>query len=158
MSVANHSTKELIRFYNEAAHSLSKPLVKRFADRKSAEKRTAAILKEAGFAIEEPETQERRAPAKAPANGKQKVDGDFGCREGTHRWALLAALRAGRGAAVPQSALLKAVYGATHKEFRAPLAMVMKGLQMAIVANKLACVIEKSRENKELYFALKAKK
>lgn len=146
-------TPELLRRYNAVATAAGLPTVKRFSDRKAAERRTGALLAEYQRTAED-----KPARAKAPGKEKQNVDEDFGCREGTNRWNLLAALRAGRGSAVPQSALLKAVYGEAHKEFRAPLAMVMKGLQMAINAKKLPYVIEKSRENKELHFALKPKK
>lgn len=152
--VRSMPTAELVAHYNAAAAATGKAPVKRFADRKSAERRVLAIMAEHGSAALKP----AKAKAKAANKEKQNVDEDFGCREGTNRWNLLAALRAGRGSAVPQSVLLKAVYGEAHKEFRAPLAMVMKGLQMAINANKLPYVIEKSRENKELHFALKPKK
>jgi hypothetical protein len=145
-------TPELLKRYNAVAMAAGLPTVKRFSDRKAAERRTGALLAEY-----EATAKQAKARASAPKKEKQNVDEDFGCREGTNRWNLLAALRAGRGSAVAQSALLKAVYGEAHKEYRAPLAMVMKGLQMAITAKKLPYVIEKSRENKELHFALKSK-
>lgn len=148
-------TGELLQRYNAAAATVGKPPVKRFSDRKAAERRVIALMQEHGSDVV---GLKRPAKGAKPKQEKQNVDEDFGCREGTNRWNLLAALRAGRGSAVAQSTLLKAVYGEAHKEYRAPLAMVMKGLQMAIAANKLPYIIEKSRENKELHFALKSKK
>jgi hypothetical protein len=46
VSVENEQSARLLELYNEAAKALGRPLVKRFADRKTALKRVKAILAE----------------------------------------------------------------------------------------------------------------
>lgn len=144
MDLKAMKTAELVALYNERAASAGCNPVKKFADRATAEKRVAEIM----------------AATKAKTNGHAETiptDEEFGCRDGSNRAKALAALRAGKGKPVARAAVLTAVYGAAHKELRGPLNMVLKGLEVAIESYRLPYVLTRSRENKEIYFALEAK-
>lgn len=100
-------------------------------------------------------------PAATASGEKSKKTGtirdQFGLREGTNRAKLVDALLAAKGKALPLSALLKATYGNTKEENAGAIKMVLKGVQMMIDANKIKLTLVKTKDGKEMTFALKAK-
>lgn len=81
----------------------------------------------------------------------------FGLREGSNREKLVDCLLEAKGKPVPITALLKAVYGNTNEEGKTALNMVLKGIQTMINKNKIKLEIIKTKTEKGLTIALKAK-
>lgn len=156
---------ELLAIYNAEAERRGLPTVKRFADAKSALKRTQAMLNgevhskapKSGSA-----KPKKAASAKKPAGAGKKAkrvkpDGEI-VRSGSYREKLMAIFEKNKGEQVPISKLMVAVYGESRKDYKGPLMMVMKGLKSVIAANRMGLEIRKTRENKENHFGLHSKK
>lgn len=171
MDLSSKSMSELLIMYNNKAESMDRPKVKRFADRKSAEKRvnqivnaignvasksngTATAAAEPSIPLPEPAKPMEIIKAKA-AIKRVKAEGEL-VGKGSYRDKLLAYLQADSRVGKPQpiSKLMEAVYGQARKDFKGPLMMVMKGLKVVLEANKTGLEIRKSRENKENHFGL----
>lgn len=168
MDLSSKSMSELLAMYNAKADLMDRPKVKRFADRKSAEKRVNQIVNAIGGVASKsngaaatpsvpppvPATPAQIIKAKA-AIKRVKAEGEL-VGKGSYRDKLLSYLQAESriGKPHPISKLMEAVYGEARKDFKGPLMMVMKGLKVVLDANKTGLEIRKSRENKENHFGL----
>lgn len=162
-------TPSLLALYNETAKTGDKPEVKRFSDRPSALRRTAALLgidppasvdpKKRGKVANEmkiPKVKKVKKANGTPVARKPRVKKEGGpvVREGSNRDRLFKFMEKHLGAQQSISALMKATYGESRKDYKGPLMMVMKGVEAVIATNKLKLKIAKTRENKENYFGL----
>lgn len=166
IDLSGKSMSELITMYNAKADLMDRPSVKRFADRKSAERRVEQIINAIGGVTNAGKTNGTSAPQQNVATPAQKEkakvavarikkDGDL-VGKGSYRDKLLAHLQSDNRIGKPQpiSRLMEAVYGQSRKDFKGPLMMVMKGLKVVLEANRTGLEIRKSRENKENHFGL----
>jgi pyruvate/2-oxoglutarate dehydrogenase complex dihydrolipoamide acyltransferase (E2) component len=145
-NITTASTKELISFYN--ANS-GRPLVKKFADRKTAEARVKNVIE--SIAKSEPAKVEKTESVKQTKAPKAER-GIVGA--GTNREVLFNCLTARINKMVPMSQLMIAVYGDANKSNKSKLMMVMKGINFVIASKGLPFTIKKVRENKENHFGL----
>jgi hypothetical protein len=158
--LSSKSTAELVTIYNAKAAALNRPLVKRFADRATAEKRVAAITAPNGGVAEKSRPAARAgSESNQPGAKKPKVlaKPDALVRSGSYRDKLLATMEAKIGTQQPVSALMKATYGEARKDFKGPIMMVMKGLRGVLAASRKDLEIRKTRDNKENCFGLHKK-
>jgi hypothetical protein len=168
MDLSGKSMSELVTMYNAKADLMDRPKVKRFSDRKAAEKRVNQIVNAIGGVASKTNggTPDMPVPApviatpaqinKAKARVKRvKAEGEL-VGKGSYRDKLLGFLQAESRVGKPQpiSRLMEAVYGQARKDFKGPLMMVMKGLKVVLDTNKTGLEIRKSRENKENHFGL----
>jgi hypothetical protein len=167
MDLSGKSMSELLELYNNKADLMDRPKVKRFSDRKTAEKRVEQITnaiggvasagKSNGHAVEPKAAEPVKPPVKVakPKSSEQREDGAL-VGKGSYRDKLLNYLQAEHRLNVqhPISELLIAVYGEDRKDFKGPLMMVMKGLKAVLADNRTGLEIRKTRENKENYFGL----
>jgi hypothetical protein len=167
--LSSKSMSELLTMYNAKAELMDRPPVKRFADRKSAEKRVAQIIAAIGgvakagkseptVPTELPPVTAKAAKATKTAVKRIKEDGAL-VSKGSFRDKLFNFMSAESrlNNQQPISKLLVAVYGESRKDYKGPLMMVMKGLKVVLAANKTGLEIRKTRENKENHFGLHKK-
>lgn len=142
--IKTKTTAELVAFYN--AHS-GRPVIKKFADRPTAEKRVGDLVKARTMHAKTAPAAKANdiAPPKAKA-----VQGERGIvHAGSNRMKVLEAL-----GKTPVSAemLMKAVYGSASKEHRGPLMMVINGLTVVLAAN--GRTLKKERIDGTTYFSI----
>lgn len=141
--------------FNEAATLLGKPLVKKWADTKTAQRRTAAILAEVP-AKSAPIEAEKPAKKASEPKAKKPKRAETGVLVGpdTYRAKLIAVFERNEGKNISVTRLMEAVYGEARKDYKQPLMMVMKGVKMVYAKNGIKKTIEKTRIDKENYFGL----
>jgi hypothetical protein len=140
-AVSEMTGPELVAEFNR----LSPKPIKRFASRKDALKRIAA-LKPSGNSKKKKATKEDK---------RSKIGVEFNVRNGTIREKLLEALHSSYKKPVTKRDLLKSVYGSASEDNKGAIQMVMKGLNVMIVKGKLPYKIVKEKNaQKESTFAL----
>lgn len=132
--IKTKTTAELVAFYN--AHS-GRPVIKKFSDRPTAEKRVSDLVKA--------RTMYAKAAPAAKANGASRGI----VRAGSNRMKVLNALD---GKTATAETLMKAVYGSASKEHRGPLMMVINGLTVVLAAN--GRTMKKERIDGTTYFSI----
>jgi uncharacterized protein YukJ len=127
---------ELVAEYNRLA---DKP-VKRFASRKDALKRIAAL---------------KKSPKKKENDKRSKIVIEFNVRSGTNREKLLDTLYSNFKKPVLKRDLLKSVYGSVSEDNKGAIQMVMKGLYFIIDKEKLPYkIVKEKNDQKETTFGL----
>ena len=170
----NHSTKDLVAYYNEIATELGRPTVNRFADRETAEKRCDAIradvraYREAIVAAEAPTPKAKAkkepkpmttdtAPEAAPAKEKE-YDPTLGpfltVRPTSNRAKLVRHFLAKHAAGEYTSAgeMAEAVYGDATQV--GPVKMVFVGFRKDLLVNKPGLEIETKKEGAKVFYRL----
>lgn len=142
-SISDMNGSELVVEYNRLAAASGQKPVKRFADRKSALKRIAAL-------------KQTSSSGKKPKEDKRsKIGIEFNVRRGTNREKLLEALNANYKKQVTKRDLLKAVYGSGSEDNKAAIQMVMNGIEYMIGKGKLPYkVVKEKNDQKEITFGL----
>ncbi len=148
-AVSEMTSSELVTEFNRLAVAAGQKPVKRFADRKSAMKRIAAL---------KPKTNGAKAPKKVKEDKRSKIGVEFNVRSGSNRETLLETLHANYRKPVTKRELLKAVYGSQSEDNQVAILMVMRGLEQMISDGRLPYkVLRGKNDKKETTFALQPK-
>ena len=180
MDFEKGSTKALLEIHNECAKLAGLLPTNRFSDRNSAVRRTREIFKlveakskttsalknllaAAGISAASKEeakptpAPKAAGPTKAKAEQKPKSppkENASAVRPGSNREKILAVLEKNMGQAVSSTILMETIYGEARKDYRGPLAMVLRGIENVIKAKGLKRKLIRTRQDKENHFAL----
>lgn len=153
-SNGNLSTTQLAEQFNELAKKTGDKPVKRFPDRKTAERRLSALKAKAG---QTNGVKLKRIPKvkAAKEDNRSKISKEFGARVGTNREKLIQYLHDNFKKQVAITDVVKAVYGKADPALRAAVMMVAGGIPVMIKKQKLSYDFKKDKnEEKELTIGL----
>jgi hypothetical protein len=142
--IKTKTTAELVAFYN--AHS-GRPVIKKFADRTTAEKRVGDLVKARSMHAK-PEPVAKKNGAAKPAQTKP----ERGLVHSNSKRALVLSELERTNGTTAATSLMKVVYGSTSKDYRGPLMMVIKGLTQVLAKN--GQTLKRERVDGETYFSI----
>lgn len=144
------TTAELVAYYN--THS-GRPVIKKFADRETAERRVGALVKARTMMDEIRQEEKKPSAKKTKANGAAtSKSAECGLVHAKSKRALVLNELWNANGTTAATSLMKVVYGSTSKDYRGPLMMVIKGLTQVLAKN--GQTLKRERVDGETYFSI----